>query len=101
MPLSRMENTTFAMPSIIDSHGVSLVGASLAEASQFLGVSRGTVSKVMTQPDKTSSAKQSSGQKEKLIERNRLVLKLIIMSTAAEVTAEYNVYILVNAKRRL
>ncbi|GFX00502.1 hypothetical protein TNCV_2091521 [Trichonephila clavipes] len=64
---------------------------------QLPGVSRGTVSKVMdalTQRDKTSSAKQNRGRKEKLIKRDRHLLKRIVMSkksmTAAKLTAELN-----------
>ncbi|XP_042897250.1 uncharacterized protein [Parasteatoda tepidariorum] len=77
--------------------GARLVGATTTETSQILGVSRGTVSKVMTaytQRSKTSSAKQNSGRKEKLSERDRRVLKRIVMSkkktTAAKMTAELN-----------
>jgi len=77
--------------------GAQLVGATVTETSQRLGVSRGTVSKVMTaytQRGKTGSAKQNSRRKEKLSERDGRVLKRIVMSkkktTAAKLTAELN-----------
>ncbi|GFX16035.1 hypothetical protein TNCV_4702941 [Trichonephila clavipes] len=68
-------------------------GANVTEISQLSGLSRGTLSKVMTaytQRGKTSSAKQNRGRKEKLSKRR--VLKRIIMSkkrtTVVRVTAK-------------
>ncbi|GFX50035.1 hypothetical protein TNCV_2375241 [Trichonephila clavipes] len=55
--------------------GTRLTRASLAEAYQLLGVSRGAVSKVLSAYTQHGSAKQNRGRKEKLIERDRRVLK--------------------------
>ncbi|GFT48356.1 uncharacterized protein TNCV_4709011 [Trichonephila clavipes] len=72
-----------------------LAGESVTETSQFLEVSRGNMSKVMTaytQCNNTSLAKQNSERKEKLSERDRQVMKRIVTSkkqtTAANVSAE-------------
>ncbi|GFV72651.1 transposable element Tcb1 transposase [Trichonephila clavipes] len=70
-----------------------LAGANVTKSSQLLSVSKGMVSKISTvRQDKLSRAK--SGRKEKLIERERWVLKRIAMpkkqATAAKATTELN-----------
>ncbi|GFS48267.1 hypothetical protein TNCV_2296541 [Trichonephila clavipes] len=62
----------------------SLAGASVIETSQLLDISRGTVfvMGVCTQPSNTSSAKQNRGRKEKFSERDRRVLKQIVVLKA-------------------
>ena len=70
------------MPDLSDFQRGQIVGARMAVASvtetaQMLGMSRGTVSKVMTafeREGKMSSAKHRSGQKSKLPERNHQTL---------------------------
>ncbi|GFU78997.1 transposable element Tcb1 transposase [Trichonephila clavipes] len=75
--------------------GARIAGASVTETFQFIEVSRGAMSYVMTaytQYSKTRSSKQNRGRKEKLRERDRRVLKRIVTSkmltTAEKVTAE-------------
>jgi transposase len=82
-----------------------IVGARLAEASVIktailLGVSRATVSKVMsayTNHGKTTSAKRKSGRKSALTERDRRTLKRTVSknhrTTAAQVTTELNIHL--------
>jgi transposase len=71
----------------------------LTKTATLLGVSRVTVSKVMsayTNHGKTISAKRNSGQKSTLTERDRRTLRRIVSKnnrpTAAHVTAELNIY---------
>ncbi|GFY27657.1 transposable element Tcb1 transposase [Trichonephila clavipes] len=72
-----------------------LARESVTVTSQFLEVSRSKMSKVRTtyiQCSKTSLVKQNSERKEKLSERDRQVMKLIVTSkkqtTAAKVTTK-------------
>ncbi|XP_073422111.1 uncharacterized protein [Dendrobates tinctorius] len=74
-----------------------MAGASVTESARVLGVSRGTVSKVMTafeREGKMSAAKHRSGRKSKLTERGRQTLKRIVRedrkTTAPKITAELN-----------
>jgi transposase len=79
--------------------GARLAGESVIKTATLLGVSRKTVSKVMppyTNHWKTTSAKTNSGRKSTMTERDRRTLRRIISknhrSTAAQVTAELNMY---------
>ncbi|GFW22872.1 hypothetical protein TNCV_2380871 [Trichonephila clavipes] len=90
--------------------GVHLDEASVTETFQLLRVYRDTVSKVMaayTQRGKTCSANKNSGQKEKLNERDRRVLKQIVMSkkqiTATKVTTDLNQWLvsMITVRRHL
>jgi transposase len=67
------------------------------KTAALLGVSRETVSKVMsayTNHGKTSSAKRKSGRKTTLTERDRLTLRRTVWknhrTTAAQVTGQQN-----------
>jgi len=66
--------------------------------SHLLGVPRAAVSKVTTaytNHGKTSSAERNSGQKPKLIERDRYTLRIVPDNhgtTVAKVTAELNIH---------
>jgi transposase len=60
---------------------VCLAGASVIKIAILLGVSRGTVFKVMsayTNHGKTTSAKRNSGRKSTLTERDRCTLRRIV-----------------------
>ncbi|GFX20728.1 HTH_Tnp_Tc3_2 domain-containing protein [Trichonephila clavipes] len=74
----------FQRGQIVGSH---LVGESVTKTSQLLCVYCGTMSKVMaecTQRGRTSSAKQNSGWKKKLSEKDRRVLNQIVMSKSSK-----------------
>jgi transposase len=79
--------------------GVCLAGAYVTKTATLLGVSRVTVSKIMsayTNHGKTTSAKRNSGQKSTLTERDRRPSRRIVSknhrTTAAQVTVELNMY---------
>ena len=72
-------------------------GASVTKSTEFFGIARSTVSKVMTsfeKENKTSSLKQSSGRKQKLFHRDRWTLTRFVRkdnkTTALKITAELN-----------
>jgi hypothetical protein len=75
--------------------GAHLAGAFMIKTATLLGVSRVTVSKVMsayTNNEKTTSEKRNSGQKSILVERNRHTFRRIVLknhiTTAAQVTGQ-------------
>jgi transposase len=75
--------------------GERLAGASVTETATVLGVSRATVSKVMsayTNHGKTTSAKRNSGRKSTVTERDRRTLRRIVSrnhtTAAAQVTGQ-------------
>lgn len=77
--------------------GARLCGVSVTAVASVLGVSPGTVSKVMTAyttHGKTTSGKRNSGRKKSISDRARRVLKRIVTrnrrATAAQVTEELN-----------
>ena len=74
-----------------------MAGTSVTETARMLGVSRGTVSKVLTafeREGKTSPAKHRSGRKSKLPERDSRTLNQIVRkdrkNSASKITAELN-----------
>ena len=61
--------------------GARMASVTVTETAQMLSISRGTVSKVMSafeKEGKTSSAKQNSGRKRKLSERDLRALNRIV-----------------------
>jgi hypothetical protein len=94
VPMNELENWRFVW-----FWNKTVVGVSLTRTANLLGVSRATVSKVMstyTNHGKTISVKRTSGQKSTLTERGRCILRGIFSknnrTTAAQVTAELNMY---------
>jgi transposase len=79
--------------------GACLAGTSVTESATLLGISRATVSKVMstfTNHGKTTSAKRNSGQKSTLTERDCKMRRIVLKNhraTAAQVTAEQNIHL--------
>jgi transposase len=80
--------------------GVRLAGASMAKSVTLLGLSRATVSKVMsayTNHGKITLAKRNSGRKSTLTERDRCILRRTVSknhrTAAAQVTAELNIHL--------
>ena len=74
-----------------------MAGTSVTETARMLGVSRDSVSKVMTsfeREGKTSTAKHKSGLKSKLSERDHQTLNQIVrkdrQNSASKITAELN-----------
>jgi transposase len=79
--------------------GVRLAGASVIKNATSLGVSRATISEVMsayTNHGKTTSAKRNSGRKSTLTKRYRCALRIVSknhITTAAQMTAELNIHL--------
>jgi transposase len=76
-----------------------LAGASVGETAALLGVSRVTVSKVMslyTNHGKTTPAKRNCGQKSTLTVRDQHTLRRIVWknrrTTTTKMTAELNIH---------
>ena len=74
--------------------GTRMAGATVTEIAQLLGISRGTVSKVMAAYEKevkTSSANHKSDRSSSLSERDRRTLNCIVRKihkiTASKITA--------------
>ena len=73
--------------------GVRMTGATVTETAELLGISRDTVSKVVTAYEKegTSSVKHKSGRSFSLSERDRITLNRIVRkdhkTTASKITA--------------
>jgi transposase len=79
--------------------GACLAGESVTKTVTLLGVSRATVSKVMSaymNHGKTTSVKRDSGQKSTLTERDHCTLRRIVSknnsTTAVQVMAKLNIY---------
>jgi transposase len=80
--------------------GARLAGTSVTKATTLTGVSRATVSEVMsacTIYGKTTSAKRNCGRKSTLTERYRRTLRRIVSknhrTTAAHARAELNIHL--------
>jgi transposase len=79
--------------------GARLAGASVTKIATLLGVSKATLSKVISacmNHGKTTSVKRNSGRKSTLTERDRRTLRRIVSknhtTTAAQVTAEQYIH---------
>jgi hypothetical protein len=88
---------TFEREPIVDGR---LAAAGVIKTATLLGVSRATVSKVMSayaNHGKTTSAKRNSGRKSTLTQRDLLILRRIVSknhrTTAAQLTAELNIHL--------
>jgi transposase len=74
--------------------GAPSAGASVTKTAILLGVSRATVSKIMSSAymnrGKTSSTKRNSGRKSSLTERDRHTLKMIVLKNHTNTAAQNN-----------